>query len=103
MSHPVTTSYIRVTVLSCAVTEYVMTSSLRPVQAYRTFRALRVVLAIAAGAFAAVSMSTAVTSGVAVHVPALFAAASLVSSVLAVVCNKFVRLLTFKPYEHHRR
>ena len=72
-------------------------------QAYRTFRALRVVLAVAAGAFAAASMSTAFISGVAMHVPALFAAASLTSSALAVVCNKFVRLLTYKPYEHHRR
>ena len=80
-----------------------MRSSLRPVQAYRTFRALRVVLAVAAGAFAAASMSTAIISGVAAHAPALFAAASLVSGALAAVCNNFVRLLTYKPYEHHRR
>ena len=71
-------------------------------QAYRSFRVLRVVLAVAAGALAAASMSTAVLSGLSLRAPALFAAAALASGVLAAVANNFVRLLTFKPYEHYK-
>ena len=72
-------------------------------QAYRNFRILRVVLAVAAGAFAAASMSTAVLSGFSVRAPALLAAAALTSGALATIANNFVRLLTFKPYEHYKR
>ena len=72
-------------------------------QAYRNFRALRVVLAIAAGAFAAASLSTAVLSSFSLRAPALFAAAALASGALAALANNFVRLLTFKPYEHYKR
>lgn len=81
----------------------ILTCPLRAAQAYRNFRILRVVLAIAAGAFAATSMSTAfLGNGVSTRVPALFAAAALASGALAAVANNFVRLLTFKPYEHHK-
>jgi len=72
-------------------------------QAYRNFRILRVVLAVAAGAFAAASMSTAVLSGFSVRAPALLAAAALMSGALATLANNFVRLLTFKTYEHYKR
>ncbi len=71
-------------------------------QAYRNFRILRVVLAVAAGAFMAASMSTAVLSSFSMRAPALFAAAALACGALAAVANNFVRLLTFKPYEHYK-
>ncbi|CAL5229391.1 g12709 [Coccomyxa viridis] len=70
--------------------------------AYRNFRILRVVLAVAAGAFMAASMSTAVLSSFSMRAPALFAAAALACGALAAVANNFVRLLTFKPYEHYK-
>jgi hypothetical protein len=72
------------------------------VQALENFRVLRVVLAVAAGAFLAASMSTAVLGAASVRAPALFAAAALACGALAAVANNFVRLLTFKPYHHYK-
>lgn len=71
-------------------------------QALARFQVLRVVLAITAGAFAAASMSVAAVRGLSTLAPLWFGAAAVACTALAVASNHFVKLLTFKVYEHHK-
>lgn len=72
-------------------------------QALRNFQALRVVLAIAAGAFAASSMAVAAVRGSTGGLtPLWFGAAAAACTALSLAANHYVKLLTFKVYEHHK-
>ena len=61
------------------------------------------VLAIAAGAFAASGMAVAAIRGLTSSLtPLWFGAATAVCTALALAANHYVKLLTFKVYEHHK-
>lgn len=78
-------------------------ASLLLLQALRNFQALRVVLAIAAGAFAASSMAVAAIRGLTGGLtPLWFGAAAVACTAIALAANHFVKLLTYKVYEHHK-
>ncbi|CAL8461632.1 g1163 [Coccomyxa elongata] len=71
--------------------------------ALRNFQALRVVLAIAAGVFTASGMAVAAVRGLTGGLtPLWFGAAAAACTALSLAANHYVKLLTFKVYEHHK-